>query len=221
MDHQLSRQEPDLRIADIVAPTYVDGPGKRAALFLQGCSIRCLGCQNPHLWPAAGGDLARPEAVAQALADTGLPVTITGGEPFDQVAGLYRLLAHLRHLAPDVHIIVYTGRTWEELLTRGRNRWSILAVLALTDVLVDGPYVRELDDAGMQYRGSRNQRPIDVWATIEQPLSETFGRGPVVLDWDTEELVITAEGDVLGASPLVERFAVLGVERSARRCGEI
>lgn len=156
--------------------------------------------------------------LAQVL---GLPVTIIGGEPFDQIARLCWLLAHLRHLAPDVHVIIYTGRTWEELLTRGRNRWSILAVLALTNILVDGPYVRELDDVGMQYRGSRNQRPIDVWATIEQPLSETFGRGPVVLDWDTEELVITEEGDVLGASPLVERFAVLGVERAARRCGEV
>jgi len=207
-----------LRFSSIVSPTYVDGPGRRAALFVQGCSIRCPGCQNRHLWPASGGHLARPAALAQILAETELPITISGGEPFDQAASLYALLWHVHNLAPRRHIILYSGRTFEALVAMGR--FEVLGALVLADILVDGPYIQEQDDAGMQYRGSRNQRVIDLATTLRLPAGMILCRGPMLLDWDTPELILTDEGDLLGASPLAAEFREIGVIAPARRCGE-
>ena len=72
----------------------------------------------------------------------------------------------------------------------------------------------------MQYRGSRNQRVIDLRATLKRPAGQIFTRGPVLLDWDTPELILTDGGDLLGATPVVAEFGEVGVTAPARRCGE-
>jgi len=207
-----------MRFASIVSPSYVDGPGRRTALFVQGCSIRCEGCQNSHLWPASGGLQSSATSLARTLVETDLPITITGGEPFDQAADLYTLLFNVRRLDPHRHIILYSGHTFEELIETGR--FEILASLAMADVLVDGPYLQEQDDPGMQYRGSRNQRVIDLQATLGRSAELILTQGPVLLDWDTPELILTDDGDLLGASPVVAEFGEVGVTAATRRCGE-
>jgi anaerobic ribonucleoside-triphosphate reductase activating protein len=207
-----------MRFASIVLSSYVDGPGRRAALFMQGCSIRCEGCQNVHLWPASSGFQFPLTDVAQVLVETGLPITITGGEPFDQAADLYTLLHHICHLDPHRRVILYSGYTFEELVATGR--FEVLAALAMADVLVDGPYLRKQDAPGMQYRGSRNQRVIDLQATLKRPASQVLTQGPVLLDWDTPELILTDDGDLLGATPVVAEFSEVGVTTATRRCGE-
>lgn len=207
-----------MRFASIVSPSYVDGPGRRAALFVQGCSIRCEGCQNSHLWPASGGLQSSPLPLAQVLVETDLPLTVTGGEPFDQAADLYTLLLHVRRLDLHRHVILYSGHTFRELVMTGRS--EVLAALAMADVLVDGPYLREQDDTGMQYRGSRNQRVIDLRATLKRPAGQVLTRGPVLLDWDTPELILTDDGDLLGATPVVAEFGEIGAMAATRRCGE-
>jgi len=210
-----------IRFHSIISPSYVDGPGRRATLFLQGCSIRCPGCQNPHLWPATDGHghLASPQALADILIETGLPITISGGEPFDQAADLYNLLYHIKTADPNRHVIVYSGHTFEALLAT--HRFEILAALALADILVDGPYIQDQDDPLMQYRGSRNQRVIDLPATCARPIYDVLTTsGPVLLDWDTPELILTTDGDLLASSPIAADFAALGHNTFTRRCGE-
>lgn len=211
-----------LRIAKITPESYVDGPGKRAVLHFQGCSIRCRGCQNKHLWPRYGGDGASGLAVAKSLLETGLPITITGGEPFDQAGELSALLAYIRARAPGRHIVVYTGYTFDELVASHLHHYAVLSALADTDILVDGPYARELDAPDMQYRGSSNQRVIDMRATLRLSAREILTRGPVDIsgEWDVPELILTEDGDLLGASPVIDEFSSIGAPTSTRRCGE-
>jgi anaerobic ribonucleoside-triphosphate reductase activating protein len=198
-----------MQVAKIINRTHVDGPGRRTALFLQGCSIRCPGCQNAHLWPAGGGRAVPVPHLAACLIATGLPLTISGGEPFDQAEDLARLLRLLR--AAERHVIIYTGYTFEQL--SGRDEPAVHEALGLADVLVDGPYVADLDHARLQYRGSANQRAIDLPATLQ-------GGRVVTLGWDTPEIVITETGNVLGAESVLEDFSELGPAGDARRCGQ-
>jgi len=203
-----------MRIHKIVSTSYVDGPGQRTVLFVQGCSIHCQGCQNSHLWPADGGREWPVEFIAAQLLATGLPITITGGEPFDQAQELARLLALIAH--EGRHVVIYSGYTFERLVIhKAETCPAIEQALQLADVLVDGKYYPRLDNPYMQYRGSANQRVIDLPATY------TGQRGIVTLDWDTPEIILTADGALLGAAPIVAEFATLGAETSTRRCGMV
>lgn len=205
-----------IRYHSIVPCSHVDGPGDRVVLFLQGCSIRCPGCQSPHLWDNAGGHEVDPAALTdQLLAFTSDParVTISGGEPTDQPHALLSLLIRLHYLSPDLHIVLYSGRTLPEIRAHlGETlAWRILL---LVNVLVDGPYIADLDDAHMQHRGSRNQRVINIPATLDA--------GEIVLlDWDAPEIIITATGQVSAAVGLAEDLdlADLGKSSPGRICG--
>jgi len=207
-----------IRVHEITETSYVDGPGHRAVVFFQGCSIHCPGCQNRHLWPTDGGQEMDVSEVARQLVATGLPITISGGEPFDQAPGLAQLLWEIRLADPDRNIIVYTGYVFENLIRSGDGTTSM--AIALADILVDGPYQQELDSPDMQYRGSKNQRAIDVLATTTLPLSLMFSFGPVTHDWDTPEIIITEGGDILAPTPLAAQFSELGRMDVARRCGQ-
>jgi len=208
-----------VRIASVTGESYVDGPGKRIVVHAQGCSLHCAGCQNRHLWDADAGNKVSDLGLANVLHESDLPVTITGGEPFDQPAALHRVLEYVKGFDMWRSIIVYTGYTWEELIATGDP--NVYHALTLIDVLVDGRYVRALDAPDMQYRGSSNQRVIDVWATLSQPAGITFSQGPVTLDWDTPELVLTAEGNLLAATPLALAYGEVGELEDTRRCGEV
>jgi anaerobic ribonucleoside-triphosphate reductase activating protein len=175
-------------IATIIAPVYTDGPGERASVYFQGCSIRCPGCQSPHLWGRTGVKPTSVEHVARTLLATDLPVTILGGEPFDQPVALAHLVAILK--SEGRHVIVYSGFTYEQLMIRSLTDSAVRTALMACDVLVDGPFVYQQDDAYVQYRGSRNQRPIDMVATRA---TERLA----LLDWDTPELIVTSDGRIL------------------------
>jgi len=198
-----------LRYSTIISPTFTDGPGKRASVYFQGCAIRCPGCQSPHLWDASGGMEVHVTQVARTLIATGLPISILGGEPFDQPAALAQLVMVLK--GAGRHVIIYSGYTYEQLIERDDADGNNRMVLALADVLVDGPFIWQQDDPFVQYRGSRNQRPIDLVAT--RRAGEL-----VLLDWDTPELIISDAGDVLGAEGVIALVSDEG-ERT-RRCGQ-
>lgn len=197
----------------IISPTYVDGPGRRAALFLQGCPIHCPGCQNRHLWNPDAGHTATVDQVANVLLATGLPVTISGGEPFYQASALAELVGRLK--AAGRHVIVYTGYALEDLLDVADAMPGVIETLEAADVLVDGPYVAGLDHDGMQWRGSSNQRAIDLAAT-----RATDWRKAVTLDWDTPQIVVSEDGDLVAASEYALVFAEIGAVMEARRCGQ-
>lgn len=201
-----------MRISHLNSSTYVDGPGQRAAVFVKGCSLACLGCQNRHLWPHSGGQMMKAEEVAyELLRMNDKAITISGGEPFQQADALAELVTTLRRISPSVHIMIYSGYTFEELIDLLPSH-LFAAIFSRIDVLVDGRFVKELDSSMMQYRGSANQRPINVRATME-------AGAVVTLDWDTPEIVITGNGDLL--MPIgMKDFDNLGGAVNTRRCGQ-
>jgi anaerobic ribonucleoside-triphosphate reductase activating protein len=149
----------DIRVLRFLPATEVEGPGRRAALWVQGCSIRCPGCFNPHSWPAAGGELVpwpelvgRVQAAAAAHGIEGL--TLLGGEPFDQAAPLALLAEAVR--AHGLSVMSFTGHVLEDLEAAGRDDWTRL--LAATDLLVDGPYLADRPERRRPWVGSDNQR---------------------------------------------------------------
>ncbi len=205
-----------IRIHHITPSSFVDGPGERTVLFVQGCPIRCPACQNQALWDARMGRLEEVEQVAKTLAllsEKHGNVTLSGGEVFAQPAALAQLVTLLRKYGVR-HILIYTGYTWEELLSPAGHLFSwARAVCEYCDVLVDGRFEPALDDERISYRGSRNQRPIDVAASLES------GRA-VLLDWDAPELVIDPGGDIHLPVGLSTQFDRLGAVLPSRMCGQ-
>jgi anaerobic ribonucleoside-triphosphate reductase activating protein len=146
-----------LRVGARVPVTRVEGPGARYAVWVQGCSIRCPGCCNPQLFdPGPGSSLAVDGLLAEVEgagpAIEGL--TVLGGEPFDQAAAVARLAAGTRALG--LSVMVFTGYTVEELRTR--DDAAALALLRVTDVLVDGRYEAARPERSRLWVGSENQR---------------------------------------------------------------
>ncbi len=152
-----------MRIAGTVSDSIVDGPGLRFTVFTQGCPHHCPGCHNPETHDPGGGRTVTVEELGELLAGNPLidGLTLSGGDPFLQ-AGECAALAALAH-ALGKNVWTYTGYTWEVLTAAGRPDWD--ALLAQTDVLVDGPFVEALKSYSATFRGSSNQRLIDLNAT--------------------------------------------------------
>jgi anaerobic ribonucleoside-triphosphate reductase activating protein len=201
-----------VRIASIVENSVVDGEGMRTVVYFQGCSLACKGCQNFKIWPSAGGHELEVEELAYALGYMSREhhnYTIQGGEPTEQPEALADLLEEIKYLDPQAHITVYTGYTWEELPAPVRESFEGWA-----DVVVDGRFDYQQDDPFILWRGSRNQRPIDVKATIEA--------GKVVtLDWEKPRLIIDFEtGEVSMPIGMLRVFEDMGEQKRTRRCGD-
>lgn len=149
-----------IRIAGIVDDSIVDGDGLRLSVFTQGCPHHCVGCQNPDTHAASGGrDEDTENILARIDANPLLTgITFSGGEPFLQPAPLTRLAKEAHKRGLDVWS--YTGYTLEELLAKKNP--AIDALLRELDVLVDGPYEERLRDLTLNFRGSSNQRIIDM-----------------------------------------------------------
>ena len=204
----------EIRFHHIEARTLVDGPGNRAALFMQGCKIHCPGCQNTALWDMGGGKEVDTRDIAVTLAGLSKFVTITGGEPFAQPAALATLVCQLKTYGVE-HIIVYSGYTLDQLLDpKNAAAMWLFTILRKIDVLVDGPFIAKDDDGFIAYRGSRNQRVIDV------PASVKAGQA-VLLDWDAIQIMIDPDGNILAPVGLTGQMAEIGSASAARRCGEV
>lgn len=152
-----------LRIAGVVRESVVDGPGLRYVIFAQGCPHHCKGCHNPETWDPAGG---YEITAAELLADIGrnpliAGVTFSGGEPFAQAGAFAALGQALRE--KGYNIVTYTGYTYEELQTMAEK--GVRDLLAVTDILIDGPFVLAERDLTLPFRGSKNQRIINVRAS--------------------------------------------------------
>ena len=158
--------EEKYNVLDIVRGTTVDGPGFRTAIYLAGCSHRCPGCHNPQTHDFSGGTLRDTQEIVALLGSNPLVrgVTLTGGEPMMQAAALCEIAGAAR--AQGMNVWCYTGYTLEELLAQKDP--DRMRLLGLIDVLVDGRYVARERSLDLLYRGSRNQRLIDVPATLER-----------------------------------------------------
>ncbi len=166
-----------LRIAGIERESVVDGPGIRTVIFCQGCLKHCEGCHNPETWDLQGGMLVTVDEIVKIIHTNPLchGVTYSGGEPFLQAEELFALSQRLK----DYEIAAYTGYTFEELFLHGtKEQRDLLSVL---DVLIDGPFVLSERTLDLSFRGSRNQRILNV--------PESLRVGHAVLEdssrWDT------------------------------------
>ena len=148
-----------IRVLGVVDDTTVDGPGFRTSIYCAGCSHHCPGCHNPQSWAADGGEEMSVDEIMQIIeADPFAPgVTFTGGDPMQQPEGFTDLARAIR-ARTNKNIWCYTGYTFEALLHMPAQR----QLLHLLDVLVDGPYIAAKRDSGLLFRGSANQRIIDV-----------------------------------------------------------
>lgn len=156
-----------IRIAGITKESVVDGPGVRTVVFAQGCPHHCLGCHNPDTWDPRAGDTMNVQDVLQEMYNDKLAtgVTFSGGEPFDQPKEFYHLAYLVRLWGKS--IIIYTGYTWEELQELSKVDKDVLSLIEISDYIIDSPYIESERDLGLRYRGSRNQRVIDVQKSLK------------------------------------------------------
>ena len=158
-------REDIIRVCGIERESIVDGPGFRYVLFVQGCPHRCPGCHNPESHDFEGGtDMTAEEVFADIIKNPHLRgVTFSGGEPFEQVPALLKLAGMIKEAG--LSLMSYSGYTLEEL--RGRQDAETDELLGMLDILVDGRYVESLRNLTLIYRGSENQRVIDMNKTRE------------------------------------------------------
>lgn len=145
-----------LRVIKIIDGTIVDGPGLRTSVYLAGCKHACYGCHNPQSWAFDAGEDMSVDAIVDHIMENDMNVTFTGGDPLYQIDALLTLCASIKRLGKTIWC--YTGFTYEEVC---RDK-SLCRILDWIDVMVDGPYVEHLRDISLRFRGSSNQRIIDV-----------------------------------------------------------
>lgn len=153
--------------ADLQSDSIVDGPGLRTVIWTQGCAHHCEGCQNPQTWDFNGGGLVPIDMVLEAIDEleyqTG--ITFSGGDPMYQPEACNKIAAYCKK--KGYNIWTYTGFTFEELMELSKKKPIYKEFLSNIDVLVDGRFKLEERDLSLLFRGSRNQRLIDVQRTLE------------------------------------------------------
>jgi len=167
-----------LNVASICPSTHALGPGKRFVVWVQGCPFNCAGCVSPDWIPIRPSKAVAVADLAKRIAETDdlEGVTISGGEPALQADGLTSLLDAVKALRPDLSVIAFSGFTLEQLTRRAAADAFVADFLKHLDVLIDGLYVKELDD-GVGLRGSSNQR-IHFLTGRYADMKEQFESGP-------------------------------------------
>lgn len=152
-----------LSVLDIIEDTMVDGPGFRTSIYCAGCHHACPGCQNPHSWDINNGRLMSTREIMDIIkSDPWANVTFSGGDPMYQAEGFTELARAIRQ-ETDKDIWCFTGYTYEQIL----HNPTRLALLEQLDVLVDGPFIQTLRNPDLLFRGSSNQRLINVQASLK------------------------------------------------------
>jgi anaerobic ribonucleoside-triphosphate reductase activating protein len=152
----------NIRIAGIIKESIVDGPGIRYVVFAQGCKHNCPGCHNPQTHSFSGGKLIGIDQIIEQIKRNPLldGVTFTGGEPFEQAEQFAELGRRAQEMG--LSVMVYTGYLYEVIISKKdlNSGWSKL--LEVADILVDGPFIEAEKDYLLKFRGSKNQRIIDL-----------------------------------------------------------
>jgi anaerobic ribonucleoside-triphosphate reductase activating protein len=196
-----------LNIADICTATRALGPGLRAAIWVQGCPIHCKGCIAPEWIPFTPAQQMEPgEAARRLLSNPKIEgITISGGEPSLQAAGLAEMVRLIRQ-KKDLHVICFTGYRYEELIHRPSES-GIHELLGQLDLLIDGPYIQSLNTS-TTFAGSSNQRMItlsdrpvpngDIWEYRKLELHIRNGNiltvGVPPKEWDKRWITVKNHG---------------------------
>ncbi|MGN0674965.1 MAG: anaerobic ribonucleoside-triphosphate reductase activating protein [Oscillospiraceae bacterium] len=157
-----------IRIAGTVNDSIVDGPGIRLTIFTQGCPHHCEGCHNPQTHDFSGGELVTLESLLEKAKTNPLldGVTFSGGEPFCQAKQLYELGAEIKKLG--MNVVTYTGYLYEYLLEHASAENYYKELLSVTDYLVDGPFELDKRNILLRFKGSSNQRIINVKKSLSE-----------------------------------------------------
>ena len=153
----------EISVISIVESTSVDGPGLRTTVYCAGCGHRCKGCHNPQSWDINSGTLTDVTILADRLLATGEDITFSGGDPMFQAEAFGELAATIKSKS-NRNIWCYTGYKIEQLMRMPKA----MELLKNIDVLVDGQFELALRDENLLFRGSSNQRLIDVKKTLEK-----------------------------------------------------
>ena len=158
----------NLRVAGFSKESIVDGEGYRYVIFVQGCNHKCPGCQNPETWDFNAGTVYDEDKLKEILNEISEDpiidgVTLSGGDPFYQAEACVELVKAIKTLRPELNIWAYTGFVWDELI-KDPDR---LELVKYCDVIVDGPFILGKRSLDVLFRGSTNQRLIDVKKTLE------------------------------------------------------
>lgn len=158
----------NLRIAGIEAESFVDGPGIRFSIFTQGCKHHCLECHNPQTHDFNGGHLISLAEILSMIEENPLldGVTFSGGDPMEQAATLVPLAREIKERG--LNLVVFTGYTYEYIVAHQEQRPDCMELLTFADILVDGPFVLAQRSLSLKFRGSKNQRLIDVQSSLTQ-----------------------------------------------------
>lgn len=151
-----------IRLAGIIRESIVDGPGIRFTVFCQGCPHGCPGCHNPESHDFDGGKDCSIDRLLEEIDKDPLlaGVTFSGGEPFCQPEGFLELAKGVKERG--LNITSFSGYTFQQLTDMSAENDAVRDLLDMTDILVDGPYIKAQRDLTLQFRGSSNQRVIDM-----------------------------------------------------------
>ena len=152
----------NIRVLDIKYGTSVDGVGLRASIYCAGCENHCVGCHNPQSWDEYGGEPILIEELFNRVVDADMNVTFTGGDPMFHPEGFIKLAKMIKEQTNKT-IWCYTGYCFEDLLQHPLRR----QLVELCDVIVDGKFMENERDLSLHFRGSRNQRIIDVPKSLQ------------------------------------------------------
>jgi anaerobic ribonucleoside-triphosphate reductase activating protein len=161
-----------LRIAGLTKESIVDGPGIRYVIFAQGCNHKCKGCHNPDTHSMGGGYVIDADMLINDILSCRHidGITFSGGEPFLQADVLLYIAKALKQ--QNINIICYTGYTLEQIIENKIE--DQMELLSFVDLLIDGPYIEKLRDLSLAYRGSRNQRIIDVGRSLASNMAVLY-----------------------------------------------
>ena len=159
---------PRLRIAGIEPESFVDGPGIRMTIFTQGCHHNCPGCQNPQTHDFNGGHYIEIEEILDMIEENPLldGITFSGGDPMDQAAALIPLAREIKERG--MNLVIFTGYTYERLMELTQEHPEMFELLTFADILIDGPFILAKRSLELKFRGSSNQRIIDVQESLSQ-----------------------------------------------------
>ena len=159
-----------ISILEILEDTTVDGPGLRTTIYCAGCPNHCPGCHNPQSWDIANGHITDVNDILETiLADPFADVTFSGGDPMFQAEGFTELAKKIKQNSCK-NIWCYTGYLFEQLMENPAQR----ALLEHIDVLVDGRFVESLKSDELRFRGSSNQRVLDILESLRQGKAVTL-----------------------------------------------
>lgn len=158
----------DIKIAGIVKESIVDGPGIRFVVFTQGCVHNCIDCHNPETHSFSDGYYMGIDEIVEMVKDNPLldGITLSGGEPFHQGRNCATLANRVK--AMGLNVITYTGYTFEEIINEMEINKSWQDLLLATDILIDGKFDIEKKSFLLKFRGSENQRIIDVERSLKE-----------------------------------------------------